>query len=192
MQIKRLEVRLRDKVPAERELIEALDERDGQYGGRNELMRECLQRGYGVLVRKVEELDKATESGNEMATLDALARAFDNEYSYRVVRTFLKAIRHRQAAASAPEQAQEATPAPATPAPVQAPVEERKTEQAPEPSPDPGVVEPQEDADTSAGAETAADAEQQAAPETAPGSKPKPNWGRFKGLAGSGDSGGSD
>lgn len=186
MQIKRLEVRLRDKVPAERELIEALDERDGQYGGRNELMRECLQRGYGVLVRKVEELDKATESGNEMATLDALARAFDNEYSYRVVRTFLKAIRHRQAAASAPEQAQEATPAPA---PVQAPVEERKPEQVPAPPPDPGVVEPQEDADTSAGAETAADAEQQ---EAAPGPKPKPNWGRFKGLAGSGDSGGSD
>ncbi|MGS0567153.1 hypothetical protein [Xanthomonas oryzae] len=185
MQIKRLEVRLRDKVPAERELIEALDERDGQYGGRNELMRECLQRGYGVLVRKVEELDKATESGNEMATLDALARAFDNEYSYRVVRTVLKAIRHRQPAASAPEQAQEATSAP-----VQAPVEERKTEPPAAPSSDPGVVEPQEDADTSAGAETAADAEQQAAPGSKP--KPKPNWGRFKGLAGSGDSCGSD
>ncbi|MEP9781237.1 hypothetical protein [Xanthomonas euvesicatoria] len=191
MQIKRLELRLRDKVPAERELIEALDERDGQYGGRNELMRECLQRGYGVLVRKVKELDKATESGNEMATLDALARAFDNEYSYRVVRTFLKAIRHRQAATSALEQAQEATPAPVQ-APVDAPVEERKTEPPPAPSSDPGVVEPQEDADTSAGSETAADAEQQAAPEAAPGSKPKPNWGRFKGLAGSGDSGGSD
>ncbi|HHZ23900.1 TPA: hypothetical protein HH296_15930 [Xanthomonas vasicola pv. zeae] len=191
MQIKRLELRLRDKVPAERELIEALDERDGQYGGRNELMRECLQRGYGVLVRKVQELDKATESGNEMATLDALARAFDNEYSYRVVRTFLKAIRHRQAATSALEQAQEATPAPVQ-APVDAPVEERKTEPPPAPSSDPGVVEPQEDADTSAGSETAADAEQRAAPEAAPGSKPKPNWGRFKGLAGSGDSGGSD
>lgn len=187
MQIKRFEVRLRDKVRAERELNEALDERDGQYGGRNDLMRECLQRGYSVLVRKVEELDKATESGNEMAMLDALARAFDNEYSYRVVRTFLSAIRHRQAAPSAPVQAQEAMPAP-----VQAPVEEHKPEQAPMPSPDLGVVEPQEEADTPAGTETAADAQRQAAAEAVPGSKPKPNWGRFKGLAGSGDSGGSD
>jgi len=89
MKLERLEVRLRPKNPAEQALIEALEAQDGIYGGKNELMRESLLRGYSVLKQKMESLSGSTD---EVATHDVLAQTFaSGEYGYRVVRTYLDA-----------------------------------------------------------------------------------------------------
>ncbi|AYK20534.1 hypothetical protein [Aeromonas veronii] len=52
-------------------------------------MRECLRRGYTALKQKMESL---SGTGDEVATLDALAQTFaSGEYGYRVVKTYLDA-----------------------------------------------------------------------------------------------------
>jgi hypothetical protein len=89
MKLERLEVRLRPKNPIEQELIEFLKAQDGIYGGKNELMRECLRRGYTALKQKVERLPG---TGDEVSMLDALAQTFaSGEYGYRVVKIYLDA-----------------------------------------------------------------------------------------------------
>jgi|GEM_PF-3801036 len=100
MKLERLEVRLRPKNPAEQELIESLEAQDGIYGGKNELMRECLRRGYTALKQKMERLSGTGDevARDEVATLDALAQTFaSGEYGYRVVKTYLDARNHTKA-----------------------------------------------------------------------------------------------
>lgn len=97
MKLERLEVRLRPKNSAEMELIEALEAQDGNYGGKNELMRECLRRGYTALKQKMESL---SGEGDEIAALDALAQAFaSGDYGYRVVKTYLNSRNQHSPAA---------------------------------------------------------------------------------------------
>lgn len=83
----RVDVRLQQKNPAEQELIAALDAKDGLYGGKNELMRECLLRGYMILKQKVDGL---VLPAGEAAIRDALAGTFSsNEFIYRVIQAYL-------------------------------------------------------------------------------------------------------
>lgn len=161
MKLERLEVRLRPMNPAEAELIDALEEKDGIYGGKNELMRECLRRGYTALKQKMENL---SVSGDEVATLDALAQTFaSGEYGYRVVKTYLDARSHAKAPAVTQHKPSE--PPVVVPAVPVAPVEvliERAQPSAP--------IAASADAGQSAEA----------------GARPKVDWSRMRGLAGVG------
>lgn len=176
MKLERLEVRLRPMNPAEAELIDALEEKGSVYGGKNELMRECLRRGYTALKQKMENL---SVSGDEVATLDALAQTFaSGEYGYRVVKTYLDARSHANSGPiDSRHKAVETTAAAAPVAPV-APVEPVEPVEPPVATPPPSVV-------VSSAMEPSAPAEQ--------GGKRKVDWSRMRGLAGVGgdESGGS-
>lgn len=69
MKLERLEARLRPRTPLSKK-HRGLEAQDGIYGGKNELMRECLRRGYAALKQKMESL---SGTGDEVATLDTLA-----------------------------------------------------------------------------------------------------------------------
>jgi len=89
MKLERLVVRLNPKNPDDQRLIHALEERADIYGAKNELLRECLRRGYLKLKNKTEHLSK-TRDGE--ALLDDLAQTFANsQYSYRVIKSYLDA-----------------------------------------------------------------------------------------------------
>lgn len=87
--LERLEVRLRPNIAAENELIEALAEQDGIYGAKNELMRQCVIRGFLLLKQKMQSV---SGSEDEVGAIDALAQAIvGGEYGYRVIKTYLHA-----------------------------------------------------------------------------------------------------
>ncbi|MCB3688311.1 hypothetical protein D7249_25065 [Stutzerimonas stutzeri] len=192
MKLERLEVRLRPKNPAEQELIEALEAQDGIYGGKNELMRECLRRGYTALKQKMESL---SGTGDEVATLDALAQTFaSGEYGYRVVKTYLDARNHAKAGSDG-QPSDKVVAASVAADPVQTVAEP--------PSAVPVAPEVQQQAAQAALDAVVADvapaqapqqpeqAEQPAAPVPADGAgegapKRKVDWSRMRGLAGSG------
>ncbi len=117
----RFDVRLRVKDPAERELIDAL-EGAAVYGGKNELMRECLRRGFLLLKQTMEHIP----GDDEVRALDALAQAFvSGDYSYRLVKVFLAA--RNRVAGDQEARGVQGGPSPAvvqeqTPEPVQTPV----------------------------------------------------------------------
>ena len=87
--IERFELRLRPNITVEAALIDQLDRQDGIYGGKTQLLRECLRRGFVALGDAV-AAQPATAS--EEAVLNALASKFQaSEYSYRVGKLFLDA-----------------------------------------------------------------------------------------------------
>jgi len=97
--LERLEVRLRANVAEENELIQALSEQEGTYGGMNELMRQCVVRGFMVLKQKMQSV---SGSADEVGVIDALAQAIiGGEYGYRVINTYLYARQQIAQAAGA-------------------------------------------------------------------------------------------
>lgn len=205
MKLERLEVRLRPKIPAEQELIQALEAQDGIYGGMNELMRECLRRGYMTLKQKMESLSGA---GDEVATLDALAQTFaSGEYGYRVVKTYLDARSLAKARAEGHQAASEKSlVAPSAVVPAQEAAESvaespLPASEEPEPLSVSSEVQQQAVLDTAVagGAQAVVAPEQPGAKDV--GSVPsaslgegvikrKVDWSRMRGLAGSGGEGG--
>lgn len=193
MKLERLEVRLRPKNSAEMELIEALEAQDGNYGGKNELMRECLRRGYTALKQKMESL---SGEGDEIAALDALAQAFaSGDYGYRVVKTYLNS-RNQHSSTALP--VQKTAPMPDVnvvmplAAPVVAPVQIEPTQEV-----SPAVVDALISvAEPLVSSATALEEEVLSPIETAsvevPSERPKRSvdWTKMRGLAGSGDEGG--
>jgi len=181
MKLERFEVRLRPKNPAEKALIDALDSQDGIYGGKNELMRECLCRGYMTLKQKMESL---ANSGDEMTTLDVLAQTFANgEYGYRVVKTYLNVRDQVKAEAGGhPEPEREAGTGAEPPlAAVSASQMQQQDVQA---------VLDTVVADVIPAREPASLAERDLAGNVDEGvPKPKMDWSRLRGLAASGGSG---
>lgn len=191
MKLERLEVRLRPKNHAEQELIEALEAQDGIYGGKNELMRECLRRGYTVLKQKMESL---SGTGDEVATFDALAQTFaSGEYGYRVVKTYLNA-HNQEKAGSDGQPSDKVIAAPAAADPVQTVAEPPSTassapevqQQATQVALDAVVT----DVAPAQASRQLEQAEQPAAPVPADragegASKRKVDWSRMRGLAGS-------
>ncbi len=185
MKLERLEVRLRPKNPAEQELIMALEAQDGIYGGKNELMRECLRRGYAALKQTIERLSSA---GDEIATLDAMAQTVESgEYGYRIIKTYLDA-QNQAKAGSDGHHAGKVSAAPIAAGPVQS--------AAQPPSIMTEVLEAQQPT-----VKTALDTEAPKQPELPAGPAPttsegedapkrKVDWSRMRGLAGSG--GGQD
>lgn len=169
----RFELRLRPNIPAEAKLLAELDALDGVYGGKTELLRECLRRGFTALNAAVEaQPSEATEE----EILDHLASIFPSgEYSYRIGKLFVDA-RAMLKAEKVPDE-----PA----AKAQAPV----------------LAEPSLPQENSAHAEEAhsvhvsqdATATPQKSQAEGPvvedvgETKPPVNWSRFRGLAGSGD-----
>lgn len=88
MKLERLEVRLRPGIKAEKEVIDALEAPGAAYGKKNELMRECLRRGYNALRKKAQSL--VDDGSDEITILDALAQTFSCG-DYRVMKTYLDA-----------------------------------------------------------------------------------------------------
>ncbi|CAM3663180.1 hypothetical protein BOFL111202_17615 [Bordetella flabilis] len=85
----RFEIRLRANIAAEADLLAELEARDGVYGGKTELLRECLRRGFVALRTAV---DKQPADATEESILDALASTFPTgEYSYRIGKLYLDA-----------------------------------------------------------------------------------------------------
>ncbi|KPY55642.1 hypothetical protein [Pseudomonas amygdali] len=189
--LERLEIRLRPGVAGESEMITALAELDGMYGGKNELMRRCVFQGYLMLKQKMQSV---SGSGNEVEAIDRLAHAIlGSEYDYRVIKTYLHA---RQAIAET-EQAQGAgkvssadnsvekaaanpTPLPVTP--VQAALDavaDAIAVKAVVPAAEDGEQRP------TAVAEGAAEHVIQHDPVSAPAPAPKHNWAHMRTVAGS-------
>lgn len=112
--LERLEVRLRPNIAEENELIEALAELDGKYGAKNELMRQCVMRGFLLLKQKMQSV---SGSESEVGAIDALAHAISGgEVGYRAVKTYLHA-RQQMAKVAKAEGATSVAPV----APLQAP-----------------------------------------------------------------------
>lgn len=112
--LERLEVRLRPNIAEENELIEALAELDGKYGAKNELMRQCVMRGFLLLKQKMQSV---SGSESEVGAIDALAHAISGgEVGYRAVKTYLHA-RQQMAKVAKAEGATSVAPI----APLQAP-----------------------------------------------------------------------
>lgn len=85
----RFELRLRPNIPAEIGLLNELEQRDGVYGAKTELLRECLRRGFTALGAAV---DSHPEGASEEVILASLASSFHSgEYSYRIGKLFLDA-----------------------------------------------------------------------------------------------------
>lgn len=106
--LERLEVRLRTTVADENELILALSEQEGTYGGMNELMRQCVMRGFMVLKSKMQNV---SGSVGEVGAIDALAQAIiGGEYDYRVINTYLHARQQLAQAGMAADAVPAATP----------------------------------------------------------------------------------
>lgn len=153
----RFDVRLRVKDPAERELIDAL-EGSAVYGGKNELMRECLRRGFLLLKQTMEHIP----SDDEVRALDALAQAFvSGDYSYRLVKVFLAA--RSRVAGNQETRGVQGGPSPAV---VQ--------EQAPEP------------VQTPVAHLSAVPVEQESSPVLTDGGDRRVDWRRMRGIAGTG------
>ena len=159
MKLERHEVRLRPKYPAEAELIAALAAQSETYGGKNELMRQCLVRGYLLFKQKMEAM---SATGTEVAALDALAQAeMSGDYGYRVIKTYLGAKAGSSAALlTAPTE----QPSGVRSAPLAEP-------EAETPGPARSVGEK--------GVSTPI-------LEVLPDTQKKNQWGRFRGIAGSG------
>lgn len=143
MKLERFEVRLRPKNPAEQELIEALDAQGGIYGGKNDLMRECLRRGYAAIKQKMESMPG---TGGEVETIVALAQDFvRSEYGYRAVKTYLN-VRNQAKAGSAGQSSGKVIAAPAAADPAQTvvappPQQPEQAEHLAAQAPDEGAVE---------------------------------------------------
>lgn len=168
----RFELRLRPNIPAEADLLAELDALDGVYGGKTELLRECLRRGFTALNAAVETQPAAA---TEEEVLDHLASVFPSgEYSYRIGKLFVDAravLRDGKGAdlpvhkTQAPAQPVESSLAYSDPA---------QEEQVPQENQGGGAL-----ADPPGPGNPVGDREAE--------SRPRPNWARFRGLAGSGD-----
>jgi len=208
--IERFELRLRPNIAAESALLDALEEKDGIYGGKTELLRECLRRGFIALG---EVVDAQPDTASEEAVLNALAARFHGgEYSYRVGKLFLdaRAAVGAEASGAAPVAEQRPTPTerpeqrspsvdfaptdlatnegaqmPAS-APMESPVSERPAVTLQEPASDP--TEPPSDP-IAASDEAKLPAETPGAEKAASPARPRPSWGKLRGIAGSGDAG---
>lgn len=166
----RFELRLRPNIPAEAELLAELDALDGVYGGKTELLRECLRRGFTALNAAVE----AQPSGaTEEEVLDHLASVFPSgEYSYRIGKLFVDA----RAAIKNEKAADDPVGKVHPPVSVNSSTTESNSK----------TQEEQEaPASESASAPTQRDEDPEA--EGTGEIKQRPNWSRFRGLAGSGD-----
>lgn len=168
----RFELRLRPNIPAEAKLLTELDALDGVYGGKTELLRECLRRGFTSLNAAVEaQLPEATEE----EVLGHLASVFPSgEYSYRIGKLFLDA---RDTLRAEKELDEPGSKVNATVQPLQAQESSASVEVASSVQAGEGATStPQESL-----------AEGQATGDVAGEAKPAVNWKRFRGLAGSGD-----
>ncbi|WP_131798672.1 hypothetical protein [Achromobacter insolitus] len=211
--IERFELRLRPNIAAESALLDALEEKDGIYGGKTELLRECLRRGFIALG---EVVDAQPDTASEEAVLNALAARFHGgEYSYRVGKLFLdaRAAVGAEASGAAPVAEQRPTPTeraeqrspsldPASmdltasegaqmPAsvPPEAPVSEPPAVAQQEPASDPS--EPPSHP-IAAPDEAERPAESPGVDKAASAARPRPSWGKLRGIAGSGDAGSDD
>lgn len=89
--IEKIDLLLRPHNDAEKELIDALEELTGCYGGKNQLMRDCVLRGFMLLKQRIQHL----EVDNKTSTLDVLADAMTSSdgrhYGYRLIKTYMDA-----------------------------------------------------------------------------------------------------
>jgi hypothetical protein len=90
MSLVRIELQLREDVPAEADLIAMLDSLVSR-GGKSDLLRECLLRGLFELSQRADAL---SAHGNEDYLLDMLAKEFANSGAgYRDIHAYLRARR---------------------------------------------------------------------------------------------------
>lgn len=165
------EVSLRPTVAAEQELIEALKaENAGLRGGITELLRACVHRGYAIVQEHAISGMRESDAGVHVDFAPAGAYRFKLLAMFRAVEVAAEQPRP----ASAIVRSTASIPVPAAPAvaPAAAPVIAKDDASPHEP--------PQSEREASTDAASADDA------------KPKPNWGRFRGIAGfDGPKGGS-
>lgn len=212
--IERFELRLRPNIAAESALLASLEAKDGVYGGKTELLRECVRRGYLALL---EMRSKLPQDAPEDDILKAFAAEFSaSGYSYRIGKLFLDAIdavsnvsvqsdemlgeaavpgSRAMAAAAAQENAPATLQAPATSAAEASPALQTLARVEVPVTPETAVVPEGETPETP----EAPEAIEEAAPEgrrdagsdaPEPSARPRVNWGsRLGGLAGSGDAG---
>jgi len=155
----RFELRLRPNIAAEAALLSELEAQDGVYGGKTELLRECLRRGFTALGAAVDSLPA---DATEEDILNALASTFAaGGYSYRIGKLFLDArAAISQGAATGSATPQSLVEAKAKGEAAQAPV-------APPMAPAEPVQAPQEP--------------------TPPKARPAMDWSKLRHIAGSGD-----
>lgn len=171
MKTERFELRLRANIPAEAALLAELDAQNGVYGGKTELLRECLRRGFTALGAAV---DAQPAQATEKDILDALASQFPTgAYSYRIGKLFIDA---KAAVAKAVENPVPLRGEPVVDAPGSSPVAPVALA-----APDPVPVSPSSAQQTS----------QESHPEEPRAARPAADWARLRRIAGSGD-GGSD
>ena len=214
--IERFELRLRPHLAAEAALLDSLEAREDVYGGKTELLRECVRRGYLALL---ETRAKLPTDASEDDILKAFAAEFSaSGYSYRIGKLFLDAIgtvnnasaqsddRPGEVAADSLTEVPVATSenAPATPLaptpseagmpPVPPVTESAAQDEVPE-QPQ-AVLKPQDEASATPAAPEAPEKDapegdkDEGSSEPESSARPRVNWGdRLGGLAGSRDGG---
>lgn len=165
----RFELRLRPNIPAEAALLSELEAQNGVYGGKTELLRECLRRGFTALGAAVDALP---QHATEEEILDALASQFQaGEYSYRIGKLFL------DARALVAEQAKNSPmPSSRSGSAAAKPVDT--------PAPRPEAHESAALTDLASSVQPAPENQPAVAPSAA---RPAADWARLRGIAGSGD-----
>lgn len=81
----RIELRLREAMPQESEVIGVLQSYSGIYGKKTEFIRDCLRRGYNALCKEADRL--LQEGKNESELIDHMTNFSGADY--RLMKLFL-------------------------------------------------------------------------------------------------------
>ena len=124
---RRFDIRLRSNKSDESALIEALEKQSAIYGGKGELLRECLNRGFMAFKQNIADAN----SRDDEAIISALIQS-DVMYglNYRVAKNYLEACRRL----TQPESATTAVRAPAADTPAHGDTESVKPMPVPQTS----------------------------------------------------------